>query len=271
MEKVEERKYGFGTGEWAKKNVNIGSGCPHDCRYCYAKNFAIRYKRKTEETWKVMEPNFKAINKGYRKIKNNDPNIYDVMFPSSHDILPEILDNYLIVLKKLLKAGNSVLIVSKPWPYCIEKITNTVRKYRDKIGFRFTITSTNKARLAFWQPNAPGYDDMMSSLIIAFVKGFKTSVSIEPNLDLDPTRLILKVAPYVKESIWVGIMNYIKVNGIAEEEKSYYEYQRKISSWSNIQKIIEKIKLLPEDVKSKIRIKDSIVKLYKKHGLEVQI
>jgi hypothetical protein len=74
-----------------------------------------------------MEPNFKAINKGYRKIKNDDPNLYDYMFPSSHDILPEILDNYLIVLKKLLKAGNSVLIVSKPWPFCIEKITNTVR------------------------------------------------------------------------------------------------------------------------------------------------
>ena len=193
------------------------------------------------------------------------------MFPSSHDILPEILDNYLIVLKKLLKAGNSVLIVSKPWPYCIEKITNTVKKYKDKIGFRFTITSTNKVRLAFWQPNAPGYDDMMNSLLMAFTKGYKTSVSIEPYLDSDPTRLILKVAPYVKESIWLGIMNYTKVNGITEEAKPYYIYQRKISSWSHVQKIVDKIKLLPEDVKSKIRIKDSIVKMYKKHGIEVQI
>jgi DNA repair photolyase len=271
MEKVEKRKYGFGIGEWAKRTVNIGFGCPHDCGYCFAKMFAIRFKRKTEETWKVMELNFKAINKGYRKIKNDDPNIYDVMFPSSHDILPEILDNYLIVLKKLLKAGNSVLIVSKPWPFCIEKITNTVRKYKDRIGFRFTITSTNKARLAFWQPNAPGYDDMMTSLIIAFVKGFTTSVSIEPNLDSDPTRLILKVAPYVTESIWFGIMNYIKAEGITEEEKPFYIYQRKISSWAHIQKIVEKIKLLPEDVKSKIRIKDSIVKMYKKHGIEAKI
>jgi DNA repair photolyase len=218
-----------------------------------------------------MEPNYKAINKGYRKIKNDDPNIYDIMFPSSHDILPEILDNYLIVLKKLLRAGNSVLIVSKPWTYCIEKIINTVKKYKNKIGFRFTITSTNKDRLAFWEPNAPSFDDRMNSLIIAFLKGFKTSVSIEPNLDSDPTRLILKVAPYVTESIWFGIMNYIKAEGITEEEKPYYEYQREISSWAHIQKIIEKIKLLPEDVKSKIRIKDSIVKLHRNHGLEVKI
>lgn len=190
MEKAEKRKYGFGTGEWAKKNVNIGFGCPHNCRYCYAKMFAIRYKRKTEETWKVMEPNFKAI---------------------------------------------------------------------------------NKARLAFWEPNAPSFDDRMNSLMIASLKEFKTSVSIEPYLDLDPTNIILKVAPYCSRSIWLGIMNYIKVNGITEEEKPYYDYQRKISSWSHVQKIVEKIKLLPEDVKSKIRIKDSIVKMYKKHGIEVKI
>ena len=218
-----------------------------------------------------MEPNFKAINKGYRKIKNDDPNLYDIMFPSAHDILPEILDNFLIVLKKLLKAGNSVLIVSKPWPYCIEKIINMVKKYRDKIGFRFTITSFSKNRLDFWEPNAPGYSDRLNSLLIAFMKGFKTSVSIEPFLDSDPTKVIMKVAPHVSNTIWVGKMNYIKANGLSDEEKPFYEYQRRISSWSNIQKIVEKIKLLLEDIKSKIRLKDSIVNMYEKNGLEVVI
>ncbi len=49
------KKQIFGTKEWAASNVNIQSGCPNDCRYCYAKSMAIRHKRKTRENWKVLE------------------------------------------------------------------------------------------------------------------------------------------------------------------------------------------------------------------------
>ena len=33
-----------GTREWAESNYNIGIGCSHDCRYCYARTNAVRYK-----------------------------------------------------------------------------------------------------------------------------------------------------------------------------------------------------------------------------------
>ena len=62
MQKMESRKITSGTKEWADNNINIVFGCENNCRYCYAKKMAIRFERKTEETWKVMEPNFKAIN-----------------------------------------------------------------------------------------------------------------------------------------------------------------------------------------------------------------
>jgi len=100
---------------------------------------------------------------------------------------------------------------------------------------------------------------------------FETSVLIEPYLDPDPTKIIMKVAPHVSNTIWFGKMNYIKVNGLSEEEKPFYNYQRRISSWSNIQKIVENLKQLPEDIRSKIRFKDSIKRMYKKRGLEVKI
>jgi len=66
---------------------------------------AIRFNRKTEETWKIMFPNQKNIDKNYRKRKGR------VMFPTSHDITEESLDNCLIVLEKLLKSGNNVFII----------------------------------------------------------------------------------------------------------------------------------------------------------------
>src|SRR6056297_231416 len=73
---------GTGTKEWADSNVNIAYGCSHDCKYCYAKKMAIRFKRETERSWKTMRINTKKVNKGYGKRKGR------IMFPSSHDVTP---------------------------------------------------------------------------------------------------------------------------------------------------------------------------------------
>lgn len=87
----------------ATSNVNIISGCHHNCRYCYAKKMAIRFGRKTELTWKDMKINENKVIQSYKKRKGR------IMFPSSHDIVPVFKDEYFLVLKKLLDAGNSVL------------------------------------------------------------------------------------------------------------------------------------------------------------------
>ncbi len=52
-----------GTEEWAESNINIADGCQHDCKYCYAKEMAIRFKRHTVESWKdskLKEKNIKS-------------------------------------------------------------------------------------------------------------------------------------------------------------------------------------------------------------------
>ncbi len=46
---------------------------------------------------------------------------------------------------------------------------------------------------------------------LAFRKGFQTSVSIEPMLDLEDLRgMIDEIEPYVSHSIWVGKLNRIE-------------------------------------------------------------
>ena len=80
------KKLATGTKEWADSNVNLVNGCKNDCRYCYAKKMAIRFGRKTNATWKEMEVNQEAIKKSYKKRTGR------IMFPSSHDITPEVLD-----------------------------------------------------------------------------------------------------------------------------------------------------------------------------------
>ena len=255
----ETRNITSGTKEWATSNVNIVSGCPNDCRYCYARKMAIRFGRKTDDTWKTMELNMKAITKNYRKRKGR------IMFPSSHDIVFENLEYCCIVLKKLLKAGNEVLITSKPNLWCIFTLLNQLESFKDQIQFRFTITSRNNQKLRFWEPKAPDFEERLQSLELAFRRGFKTSISIEPFLDKDPLPLIIQLAPFVSDTIWIGKMNYIQVNNLSPEELKYYDYQREICSWSNIEKILFELQKLPESIFSKIRIKDSIKNMNKYH------
>ena len=94
------KKVTSGTREWASSNVDIYSGCSNNCVYCYAKKMAIRFNRKTEATWPEMELNEKALNKGFTKRKGR------IMFPTSHDITHKTVHNCIIVLEKLLTAGN---------------------------------------------------------------------------------------------------------------------------------------------------------------------
>ena len=104
----------FGTQEWSVKTVNCCTGCSHDCRYCYAKGMAIRFKQVTPEQWPLERIRPKDVSKRHKKYDGQ------VMFPSSHDITPNNLDACLTVLKNLLVVGNRVLVVSKPHLECIK-------------------------------------------------------------------------------------------------------------------------------------------------------
>ena len=202
----------FGTLEWATGNANFISGCIHDCKYCYSKEMAIRFKRKTPENWVNEEINYKQFSKKFKKIDGY------IMFPSSHDISPENLDLSLQFLDKLLKSDNNVLIVTKPHFIVIEEICKKFSKFKENILFRFTIGSSNTETLKFWEPNAPSFEERFQSLKYAYKYGFKTSVSCEPILDSNTQKLVDEIIPFVTDAIWIGKPNFllrrIKMNGI---------------------------------------------------------
>ena len=188
-----------GTKEWAVDNVNIQRGCEHGCRYCYARYNAVKwFKRCTDEQWLNPVIDQAKVDKKYYKGKGV------VMFPSTHDITPRNLSECLCVLRKLLDAGNQVLIVSKPhWP-CITLICETLKEYRSQIMFRFTIGSKDDEILGFWEPNAPKFKERLACLQYAYNCRYQTSVSCEPYLDSNVVDLYLAVKPWTTHSFWVG-------------------------------------------------------------------
>lgn len=208
---MKNQKQVFGTYEWAVKNANFISGCYHNCKYCYSREMAIRFKRKTTLNWQEEEVNFKQLGKKVKKIEGY------IMFPSSHDITPINIEHSILFLDQLLKAGNKVLVVTKPHLEVIKKLCSKFYKFKDNILFRFTIGSNNSDTLKFWEPNAPSFEERKEALVFAFKNGFSTSISCEPMLDNNIKNLVDELYPYVTNSIWLGKMNFLlrrlKMNG----------------------------------------------------------
>jgi len=252
----------FGTHEWADKTANCINGCKHDCKYCYSKEMAIRFKRKTPENWKEEEIRNIQLKKKFTKHSGT------FMYPSSHDIHPEHLEENIIFLKNLLKSGNKVLIVTKPHIKCIKRICNEFTNYKNNILFRFTIGSSNSQTLKFWEPGAPDFNERFESVKYAYNADFQTSISCEPMLDNNIEVLIEIILPFVTDAIWLGKANFLlrrlKMNGINDFETikkaiQLIEWQKDI----NILILFKKYQHNP-----KIKWKESIKKIV---GIELPL
>lgn len=196
-----------GTREWASSSVNCMDGCSHDCRYCYAR---AKKGQKTGYAWNPLLwtqeeviPRLANMNFGLRQ--------GTVMFPTTHDITPENKQYTFPVLERLLRAGNKVLIVSKPHLEVIQELClGILVPYRDKVLFRFTIGSSSDDTLVLWEPRAPLFEERKAALAFAHGAGFATSVSMEPMLDTTEDGIVgtfKALEPFVTDCIWLGKLN----------------------------------------------------------------
>ena len=206
-----------GTKEWAKHVANCVKGCQHNCKYCFARHMMVnRYKKIKPEDWPNPAPDLKKAHSKQPKKSGT------TMFPTTHDITPDVLGPCLAFLLNLLKAGNDVLIVSKPHLECIKAICDACVDFKKQILFRFTIGAMDDKILSYWEPHAPKFEERLLALREAFDAGYATSVSCEPMLDSDNMiRLFYKLHPFVTDSIWIGKLNKIdsRVEVVTEADK----------------------------------------------------
>jgi len=210
-----------GTREWAAATTNIQTGCEHDCRYCYARYDAVtRRKRCTREQWRVPLIHADRLDARYRLLPG------PVMFPSTHDITANNISECLVVIKKLLEAGNELLIVSKPTLECVQLLCEVLRPWQRRITFRFTIGSMSDEILSFWEPGAPSFESRFKSLTCAYFAGYRTSVSCEPYLDGFPQHVYHACRDYLVDSFWIGkLRNWasrVDLSGATTEEIKLY-------------------------------------------------
>ena len=206
MDPFARDRAGSGTKQWAEHNYNIGRGCSNNCAYCYARADAVdRWKRIPAAEWTAERISQAAVDKKWGT-RNGV-----IMFPSTHDVTPFYLEAAVTTLHNILKAGNNVLIVSKPHLKCIERLCAELTDYHRQILFRFTIGSMYRLVTDLWEPGAPPPEERLEALKLAKYIGYNTSVSIEPNLGgvQNAVEVVEAVENYVTHDIWIGHMNKI--------------------------------------------------------------
>ena len=264
IKSINPKKPLTGTKEWAEKNENLISGCAHDCKYCYAKSMTVQYKNNTIDNWKN-----EVIKNPYLLTKKFRKRNYQIMFPSTHDITPEHLQENMIFISNILAAGNKILIVTKPHLECVKSMCDAFIPFKDNILFRFTIGSVDSETLQFWEPNAPDFNERLESLKYALNAGYATSVSCEPMLDDKVDQVIDKVLPYVTETIWLGkpnrLIERLSMNGFKNDQPVMNQARKLMGLFSdaNIINIYARYQANP-----KIMWKDSIKKVLKRYKID---
>ncbi|KAH3759534.1 radical SAM protein [Pelomyxa schiedti] len=243
-----------GAFEWAACTASCVTGCKHECRYCYARHDALRRQGITAARWREPVVNWEEVNKP-RRLENGS-----VMFPATHDITPDVLEPCMIVLTKLLQAGNKVLIVLKPHIEVVKVLCAELAQYKENILFRFTIGAMDNTILHYWEPGAPPFEERLESLAYACSSGYNTSVSVVPMLDTANTpALYHALAPHVTDAIWIGKMNKLddRIRIETEEDRANVEAIRSSQQNAQIVKLYAALKDEPK-VKWQANIKEVV-------------
>jgi len=230
-----EHKVEVEISEVAKKKESICNGCSNNCRYCSTREIKSRLHSQSSDWATEQVDVMKAFNTGYRKVRDNDPSTYDIVFPTTHDITLNTLGASLAFLKKVLVAGNTVLIITKPNPVCIQALTMELAPWKSQIHLRLSITAMDEGLLKYWEPNAPSFQQRFIALKDCFNKGFKTSVNIEPALDIPNLPVLVDtVMPFVTDKIWIGKMNHANRCVVVETEEDRVQLERILNSQEDL-------------------------------------
>jgi len=247
-----------GTREWSDHSLNIGTGCSHDCRYCYARANALKFGAiRSPEAWtgerlKKPMPIIRKFNGA-------------VMFPTNHDITPFYLPAALSALKSLLEMGNQVLVVTKPRMECVSRLCSELAMHKAQVLFRFSIGTQDEGLARFWEPCAPSVEERASCLRYAFSQGFATSVSMEPMLagTDDAVRTFHWLIPWVTDKIWLGKMNQIN-RRVARTTSDVTRACERIEMLQANEEILQLVQRL--SAHRQVAWKDSVREVIRAHG-----
>jgi len=225
--------------------LSAALGCENDCRYCFVRNDALA-DGMTEREWRMPQKVDLAPVIAKASYKRDGP----VQFPTTHDITPMILEDCIKVLRALLVAGNTVIIVTKPWRRCMKRMMKEFADYKDQLLFRFSITAGKDEILRLWECKAPRLKERLDCLHMAHAEGFQTGISIAPMLDIaNVVELFHSLEPYVTDKIYLAKMaqgEKLSGEGSQAREDDIERIRRECGDKALLQSVVDQLKDNPK-------------------------
>lgn len=196
------------AGEYAPLAVNLYRGCDHGCTYCYAP----RVLKMKSDAFAAAAPRKDILEKllldcrDLNKVNNQDAILLCFTCdPYCHaDVEHRITRE---ALKMLLTFEQPVTILTKGGDRSLRDF-DILKRHPDLVTYATTLTLTDEAMRAVYEPNAAPMQERINALAEAHRAGFKTWVSCEPVIDpVQTIALIQKAAPYT-DLFKVGRWNY---------------------------------------------------------------
>lgn len=191
--------------EYGDYAINIYTGCPHECYYCFAPNVLHKVK---DDFHRCIEPRKNIVEEVRKQIEREGimGKIIHLCFtcdpyPKGYDSTPTRE-----IIKILKNSGNNVQILTKNGADAMRDFD--LLDSGDWFGVTYAgyeLGELDKAPKT--EPNAGTPHDRLIALSKAYSKGINTWVSAEPVLNAENVLDLIESANYV--NLWkVGKLNY---------------------------------------------------------------
>lgn len=186
--------------EYGDYAINIYTGCPHRCFYCFAPS-VLRRDREIFHNHVEPRPNIvEAVQEQIEREKITGKLIHLCFtcdpYPTGYDATPTRE-----IIKILKESGNHVQILTKGDGSCDFDLLDE----NDWYGITISTSDNNLAGIA--EPGSIDPAARLVSLLIAKKKRIKTWVSFEPVIDTDVINL-LKLYGAEFDKVKIGKLNY---------------------------------------------------------------
>jgi DNA repair photolyase len=191
--------------EYAELAVNLYTGCPHGCTYCYVPGI----KNIGRSEYLTVSPRvgiLDAIEKDARKMQG-DPR---------HVLLCFMCDPYPPSDQKPFSVTREAIEILKRYKMRVAVLTKAgLRAMRDfdlltpEDKFGCTLTFTDPYDSMKWEPGAELPTDRLFSLHAAHARGIPTWASLEPVIDPFQTIALISASFAYVDEFKVGKLNYL--------------------------------------------------------------
>lgn len=186
--------------EYGDLAVNIYTGCPHRCFYCYSPSVL----RKDRETFhSIVEPRPNIVEETRRQLEREGITGKLVHLCFTCDPYPMLHDTTTTreIIRLLKDTGNHVQILTKG----LGDRDFDLLDSNDRYGI--TLSTGSNTRSAVWEPGSAHPSARLISLLAAKKRGISTWVSMEPVLD-ESVLDYLEFYPHAFDLVKIGKLNY---------------------------------------------------------------